>query len=162
MNADAFRQLYEYHFCENRKLWDSYITVITQEQFTQPFTYSIGSIRDHIIHLTEVDDIWFSELRGLSEPLIPFMAESDDRVAIRQQWDTVEKMMREYLVTLRDDTLFTKPIVLDEDKDLIVWQVLSHVVNHATDHRAQILRLLNDLGIETGPQDYIFHVYETL
>lgn len=68
--------------------------------------------------------------------------------------------MREYLADLQDAMLFTKPIALEEDKDLIVWQVLLHVVNHATDHRAQLLRLLNDLGVNTGPQDYIFYVYD--
>lgn len=64
---------------------------------------------------------------------------------------------------MRDEMLFEKPITKpDEDKDLIVWQVLLHVVNHGTDHRAQILRLLNDLGVKTGPQDYIFYVYDHL
>ena len=46
-----------------------------------------------------------------------------------------------------------------EDKDLILWQVLLHVVNHGTDHRAQLLRWLNDLGVNTEYQDYIFYVY---
>jgi uncharacterized damage-inducible protein DinB len=56
--------------------------------------------------------------------------------------------------------LFDKPIKEpEEDKDPIVWQVLLHVVNHGTDHRAQILRLLNDLGGYTEYQDYIIHVY---
>ncbi len=68
--------------------------------------------------------------------------------------------MRDYLGSLRDDMLFEKPIKEPEDdKDLIVWQVLLHVINHGTDHRAQILRLLNDLGVETTYQDYIFYVY---
>jgi uncharacterized damage-inducible protein DinB len=47
-----------------------------------------------------------------------------------------------------------------EDKDLILWQVLLHVVNHGTDHRAQLLRLLNDLGVETTSQDYVFYMYD--
>lgn len=34
MNADAFRHFYNYHFAENRKLWDRYITQLTSEQFT--------------------------------------------------------------------------------------------------------------------------------
>ncbi|MBK7915376.1 MAG: hypothetical protein IPJ94_03790 [Chloroflexi bacterium] len=47
--------------------------------------------------------------------------------------------------------LFDKPIVEpEEDKDLVVWQVLLHVANHGTDHRAQLLRLLNDLGVKNG------------
>ena len=160
MNADAFRQLYDYHFSENRKLWNTYITTLFQDQFTLSVAYSVGSVRDHIVHLIEVDDIWFSELRGLTEPVIPFIDETNDRTKIRQQWDAVEAMMREYLAGLQDGMLFTKPIVMEEDKDLIVWQVLLHVVNHATDHRAQLLRLLHDLGIRTGPQDYIFYAYE--
>ena len=71
--------------------------------------------------------------------------------------------MRDYLTELRDDMLFDKPIEEPEDdKDLIVWQVLLHVVNHGTDHRTQLLRLLNDLGVKTESQDYIFYVYENL
>lgn len=160
MNADAFRQFYDYHFRENRKLWDICITALSQDQFTQPVAYSLGSVRDHIVHLTEVDDIWFSELKGLTEPAIPFISEGDDRTKIRQQWDAVEQMMRDYLAGLRDEMLFAKPIVLEEDKDLTTWQVLLHVVNHGTDHRAQLLRLLSDLGVKTGPQDFVFYIYE--
>ena len=26
MNADSFRYFYDYHFAENRKIWDEYIT----------------------------------------------------------------------------------------------------------------------------------------
>ena len=71
--------------------------------------------------------------------------------------------MRSYLAELRDEMLFAKPITEpEEDKDLVVWQVLLHVVNHGTDHRAQILRLLNDLGVKTTAQDYIFYVYENM
>ncbi|NWF71205.1 MAG: DinB family protein [Chloroflexi bacterium] len=160
MNADSFRHLYNYHFRENRKLWDSYITSLSQDQFTLPIAYSLGSVRDHIVHLTEVDDMWFSELKGLTEPAIPFIVDGDDRIKIRQQWDAVEQMMSDYLADLRDEMLFAKPIVLEEDKDLTTWQVLLHVVNHGTDHRAQILRLLSDLGVKTGPQDFVFYLYE--
>lgn len=68
--------------------------------------------------------------------------------------------MREYLAMLTDAMLFTNPFPDGEDENLILWQVLLHVVNHATDHRAQLLRILHDLGVKTGPQDYIFYVYD--
>jgi uncharacterized damage-inducible protein DinB len=163
MNADAFRHFYDYHFAENRKIWDTYVTPLSHEQFTQEVDYSHGSVRDQIIHLMSVDDAWFSELRGVepSEPFPP--ANLDDRESIRAHWDRVERKMRDYLAELRDDMLFDKPIEEpEEDKDLIVWQVLLHVVNHGTDHRAQLLRLLNDLGVKTTSQDYIFYVYDHL
>jgi uncharacterized damage-inducible protein DinB len=163
MNANAFRHFYGYHFAENRKLWDSYVAQLSHEQFTQKADYSHGSVRDQIVHLISCDDTWFSELRGVEalQPLPP--ADVDDRSIIRAHWDSIEQEMRNYLATLRDEMLFDKPIKEpEEDKDLSVWQVLLHVVNHGTDHRAQLLRLLNDLGVKTTSQDYIFYVYDHL
>jgi uncharacterized damage-inducible protein DinB len=160
MNAIAFRHFYEYHFAENRKIWDSYITSLSDEQFTQNVDYAHGSVRNQIVHLMSVDDAWFSDLRGVENPESLDPANSDDRKIIRAYGDKVEQNMRDYLATLRDDMLFEKPFAEGEDKDLILWQVLLHVVNHGTDHRAQLLRLLNDLGVKTAPQDYIFYVYE--
>jgi uncharacterized damage-inducible protein DinB len=161
MNADAFRYLYDYHFSENRRTWDEYVTPLSAEQFTQKVGYSHGSVREQVIHLMDVDELWFSELRGI-QPAEPLPAASvDDRETIRSRWDGVEQMMREYLGKLRDEMLFAKPIKEpEEDKDLIVWQVLLHVVNHGTDHRAQLLRVIHDLGVKTISQDFIFYVYD--
>ena len=160
MNADAFRQFYDYHFAENRRIWE-YVTQLSPEQFAQPADYSHGSVRDQIVHLMSVDELWFAELQG-AEPPEPFPpADFDDRDNIRARWDSIEQSMREYLAQLRDDMLLGKPIKEpDEDKDLMLWQVLLQVANHGTDHRAQILRSLNDLGVETSSQDYIFYVYD--
>ena len=160
MNANAFRHFYNYHFTENRKIWDTYITSLSQEQFTQNVGYSHGSVRNQIVHLMSVDDTWFSGLRGVEIPESLNPADFDDRKIIRARWDNVEKNMRDYLAKLRDDMLLEKPFAEGEDKDLILWQVLLHVVNHGTDHRAQLLRLLNDLGVKTTSQDYIFYVYD--
>ena len=161
MNAQAFRHFYEYHFTENRKIWDSCVLTLSHEQFTQTVNYSHGSVRDQIVHLISVDNTWFSGLRGVSipEPLNP--TEFQYRESIRAYWDNVEQTMRDYLAALPDDMLSDKPLE-GEDKDLMLWQVLLHVVNHGTDHRAQLLRLLHDLGVKTTAQDYIFYVYDTL
>lgn len=162
MNANAFRHFYDYHFSENRKIWDAYIPSLSDEQFTQQVGYSHGSVRNQIVHLMSCDNTWFSPLRGLEvpEPLDP--AGFPDRETIRARWDAIERDMRAYLASLRDDMLFEKPFAEGEDKDLILWQVLLHVANHGTDHRAQLLRLLNDLGVQTASQDYIFYVYDHL
>ena len=161
MNANAFRHFYNYHFAENRKVWEHVASMIF-EQFTQPVDYSRGSVREQLVHLIDAEDVWFSELGGIepSEPL-PETAIADDRDTIRAHWDKVEQKIRAYLADFQDDMLFSKPIKEpEEDKDLIVWQVLLHVANHATDHRAQLLRALHDLGADTKSQDYIFYVYE--
>jgi uncharacterized damage-inducible protein DinB len=160
MIANVFRHFYDYHFTENRTVWDSYITSLSDEQFTQDVGYSHGSVRNQIVHLMSVDDAWFSGLRGVELSDSPDSATLVDRTRIRANWDTIEQRMREYLAELQDDALFEKPFTEGEDKDLILWQVLLQVTNHGTDHRAQLLRLLNDLGVKTVSQDYIFYAYD--
>jgi len=162
MNADAFRHFYNYHFVENHKIWD-HAAQLSPEQFVQPVDYSHGSVQEQILHLMDADDVWFSELRG-ARPSEPMPAsDSDDRKLIRARWDSIEQGMRDYLAELKDDMLFTKPIKEpDEDMVLTVWQVLLHVANHGTDHRAQLLRVLHDLGVKTTSQDYIFYIYDNL
>ena len=110
MDAHAYRHFYDYHFTENRKNWDSCVMTLSAEQFTQEVDYSHGSVRDQIVHLMSVDEVWFSELQG-TEPPEPFPSASfDDRESIRQYWDSVEMNMRDYLSELRDDILFDRPI----------------------------------------------------
>ena len=162
MNAQAFREYFDYHFSENRKIWDSYIVALPQEQFIQNIDYSIGSVRNHLIHLMNVDEAWFSGLRGVQEPEFLDATTTDNRDIIRAHGDRVENNVRDYLANLQDDMLFTNPLTDEEDRDLVLWQVLLHVINHGTDHRAQVLRLLNDLGVETAPQDYVFYLYDRL
>ena len=127
------------------------------EQFTQDVDYSHGSVRDQIVHLMSADDTWFSGLRGVEIPESLNPANFDDRKIIRAHWDNVEQNMHDYLAKLRDDMLFEKPFADGEDKDLILWQVLLHVANHNTGRRAQVHRLLHDLGVRTTSEGFIFY-----
>jgi uncharacterized damage-inducible protein DinB len=139
------------------------VAQLSYKQFIQYVDYSHGAVRDQIIHLINVEEVWFSELRGgvPSDPLPPTTC--DDRNIIRSHWDSVEQFVCDYLAELPDKMLFDKPIMEpEEDKNLMIWQVLLHVVNHGTDHRAQLLRLLHDLGVKTTSQDLIFYVYGNL
>jgi uncharacterized damage-inducible protein DinB len=158
VNADAFRHLYDYHFAINRSVWDDYVTKLSEDDFRRGNGYSHGSVRDQAVHLMSVDEAWFGDLRG--DAPSDDVAPDADRAAIRARWDTVEGRMRDYLSRLRDDQLLGFPFTEGEDRGLHLWQILVHVVNHGTDHRAQLLRQLNDLGLETTAQDYVFYTYE--
>ncbi len=161
MNADAFRHLYGYHFSENRALWDNYVMPLSDEQFTQAAGYSRGSVRNQVVHIMSADNVWFGELRNADHIEDIDSIVFADREQIRARWDQVEHEMRDYLAELRDDMLLTRPIKEpDDDRNLVLWQVLIHVVNHGTDHRAQLLRQLNDMGVKTVSQDYIFYLYD--
>ena len=159
MNADAFRHLYAYHMAENRLLW-RVCSRLPDEVFEAPSDYSHGSIRNQLVHLMEVDEGWFNELRGMTEQPDVDPATTATRDAIRARWDATEADMQAWLDQLTDERLPTRPLP-GEDAELPVWLVLIHVMNHATDHRAQVYRLMHDLGAGIGrPQDYAFYGYE--
>ena len=124
MNIENVRHFYAYHFTVNRRIWDKCVMALTDEQFTQELSYSLGSIRNQTAHLLNVDERWFSALRG--DPTPPFANYSDfpDRASVRAEWDRVEAMMRERLAELTDARLAD---YLDDDKDAMVWQMLLHV-----------------------------------
>ena len=161
MNAEMFRYLFDYHFAENRRIWDEYVAQLSEAQFTRDSGYSQGSVRDQLVHMISVDDTWFSGLRGEEIPAPLSAASFPDRASLRAAWERIEAGMSTYLADLRDEQLMDHPLE-DEDEALYVWQVLLQVANHGTDHRAQLLRDLHDLGLKTTSQDFIFYVYDHL
>ena len=158
MDVDAFRHLYDYHFAANRKVWGEGVLQLTKQQFIAKVDYSVGSIRNHVIHLINVDNAWFADLRGLTsfKRLNPVHHTDFDK--IRAAWDEVEATMKAYLATLDADILNSKPLQDPQDANMTVAQVLLHVANHGTDHRAQLLMLLAQAGVKTFPQDYYFYI----
>ncbi len=160
MNADMFRGLYDYHFALNRKLWDECIVPLTDEQFARKVEYSVGSARNHVIHMLNINDRWFSGLRGEAIPDFANFETYSDRAMIREKWDAVEARMQAYLKDLRDDDLMSQPFMTPGNDPTALWQVLQHVVIHGADHRAQLLRILSELDVKTFPQDYIIYTWE--
>jgi len=153
MNADGFRKLFDYHISQNRKLWDKCVTQLTDDQFVQDLPYSIGSVRNQTVHMMSIDQRWFNGLQGNAAPNFLQPQAYADRDAVRSEWDAIEDDMRVYLSTLTDDVLAQPFPMLAA---MANWEIMFHVINHGTDHRAQLLVMLNQFGVETFPQDYFF------
>lgn len=163
MNTNAIREFYDYHFVLNRRVWDECIMRLTDAQFVQDLPYSIGSIRNQTVHMMDVDAGWFARLKH--EPRPPFLEPSDfpDRAAVRIHWDHVEAAMRDYLKKLQDADLWETVTFPTRRSGMVTntrWQILLHVVNHATDHRAQLLAMLFQLGAPTLEQDFMLYLWE--
>lgn len=161
MDANAFRYLLRYHFWWSRFLFSEYLPQVAAADLVAPLGYSKGSIRDQMVHLVEVDEAWFGDLLG--EGPGAHWDETDGGPtldAILARRDAIEAKATAYLAGVTDEALASRPYTEGEDKDLHLWQILLHVVNHGTDHRAQVLRQLNDLGIATTSQDLVFFAYE--
>jgi len=153
VDANGFRRLYDYHFALNRRLWDHCIEHLSQAQFVQKLDYSVGSIRNQMVHMLNIDERWFCDLRGQEVPGLLNPVYFFKPPVIRQRWDAVEADMRAYLAALQDAELGRQL-----EAGMQVWEVLFHVLNHGTDHRAQVLAMLHHLGVPTWPQDYAIYL----
>lgn len=149
-------QLYvEYHIDMTRRVW-SLIDTITDEQFIADEIYSHGSIRNLMVHLASVDRRWLAGLKNLED--VGHLKQEDYRTceSAREAFENVAKDLSDYISTLTEEAL-NKPT---EKVDRPQWQILLHLVNHGTDHRATVLQHLNELGVKTFPQDLVIWLWE--
>jgi uncharacterized damage-inducible protein DinB len=137
---------------------------LSDEQFIQDLDYSIGSIRNQVVHVMSVDQRWLARVAGTELPARLNAEDFVTRVETRAQWDAIEANNRAIVYSLSDADLDR---VLTYDlphrgglKHDAVWQIIAHVVNHGTDHRAQILSMLHRLGASTVEQDLMFYLWE--
>jgi uncharacterized damage-inducible protein DinB len=110
------------------------------------------------------DWVWLSRLNGVSPEALPSAAEYPTRAGLRTKWDEVQAATRAYIATLDasrlDEMLHYTSINGRQPRQTPVWQVILHVINHGTDHRAQTLALIHQRGGATVEQDLIRYAWE--
>ena len=164
MRANEVRTIFEYGYWAFDKVWDC-ANRLTDEQFVQELDYSRGSIRNQIIHMMSATQRWIVRLRGGTPG--PHLAYEDfsTRAATKAKWDELRGEALKHVSSLTDADLdgvlhWTLPD-RGAEADNMHWEILLHVANHATDHRAQILAMLNQqFGIQTPEQDLLFYLRE--
>lgn len=160
MNPQTFQMLYDYNYSARDKVWGC-VTALSDAQYTQPLDYSVGSIHEQVVHMMAAEHIWFSRLTGTSPDRLWNGADFPDRDAVWEKWQQVEQTVRSYIGALTDEQLklechYNKTSGAPDSAPIA--GILLHVVNHATDHRAQTLAMIHTLGAETLPQDLIYYL----
>ncbi len=163
MNLTTIRRLYDYHFAQHDQVWAS-IEHLTDAMFVQDIPYSIGSVRNHMVHLMSVDQRWFARAMGVPMPERLHQTDYLTRSAVKAGWDSVQARLRSYITdTLTEADLdrvvpyTVRRLQGDMEHTSAVWEILVHVVNHGTDHRSQLLRILHDFGAPTFEQDMMVY-----
>ncbi|HRF94047.1 MAG TPA: DinB family protein, partial [Aggregatilineales bacterium] len=107
------------------------------------------------------DARWFARIKGESLPDLGDEKDYTTKASIRALWDKFEADIMAKLNTLTNADL-VRLVLYDMPqhggmKTNFVWEILVHVINHGTDHRAQILAMLHQMGAPTLEQDMMFH-----
>lgn len=111
-----------------------------------------------------VEWLFLQRVQGISPTSIPEAQEYPTREAIRQQWDGIASDWQPFLANLSSEALDGSITFTSfngrTQRTIPLWEMLSQMLNHSTDHRAQTLALIHQVGGKTLEQDFIFYAWE--
>ncbi len=157
------RCLFTYHEWAMARVWN-FVAALSDKAFRQPLAYSVGSIQQQLVHILNAERYW---LRRLGAPSLDFLLELEslNQTKLRSIAEDQEQWKIAWLASLDDAGLARLHSFHHPDDSARVswakWQVLLHVLNHSTEHRAQILaQLAQEFGAATDAQDLIYYWWQ--
>jgi uncharacterized damage-inducible protein DinB len=154
-DANQLRRLVDYNQWANEKILSA-IDGLTAEELARPVDAYFGSLETNLRHVLLATRVWLARWKGdvpttLKDP-------------VAGPWPGA------YAATHADFRAFVGPLT-DGDADRIVdykdsrgnpfqmglGQLITHVVNHGTHHRAETGMLLERIGRSPGDMDYVYY-----
>ena len=157
IKPEVFQALFTYNYKLWERMLDS-IDEITDEQFLEPISYSRGSVRHQSVHALAANLFWLEGIQGTPRAEVKRYHGEDygTKQAVRELFHESKTQFMAYVDSLTDEEINRTP----KNMDGPIWQILLHLINHNTDHRAQVLRILADCGATTFDQDLIIHLWD--
>jgi len=163
MNANDLSTLFDYNYWATARIMRVTLE-ITPAQFVAANTSSYESLRGTLVHTMRAEMIWRRRLQGDPMPVgLPVEADFPTHQSLHEAWDAEELQMRSYLQSLNDSDVLA---VIDYKNTKgapfqnVVWNILAHVVNHGTQHRAEAAAMLTDFKHSPGDIDMIVYFRE--
>ena len=154
-DASQLRTLVAYNQWANEKILSA-IDGMPAEELARPVDAYIGSLARNLQHILLATRVWLARWKGETPPKL------DN--PITASWRDV------YATTHAEFRQFVEPLT-DADADRVVHyqdskgnpfqmplaQLITHVVNHGTHHRAETGMLLERLGRSPSDMDYVYY-----
>jgi uncharacterized damage-inducible protein DinB len=158
MTAKEARTHLRYSGWASRKLMDA-ARSLNPDDLNRAVGVSHGSIVGTLSHIHFADRIWYSRVVDPNEPVI----READMAALEQQWPAVQQKWEAWADSLQDadlDRVVSYKMRDGTARETPVWQLLLHVVNHATLHRGQAVGMIRQLGVKPPATDLLFYFGE--
>jgi uncharacterized damage-inducible protein DinB len=147
--------LVEYHYWANQRILRTAAN-LSEAQFTARVFPHHNSLRGTLVHTLSAEWIWLERWHGVSPRTTLREEDWATLDSIRERWRQEEARLRGLLARSSDEDLlrivsytnlsgkaFARPL----------WQLMAHVVNHGTQHRAEAAAMLTELGHSPGDMD---------
>jgi uncharacterized damage-inducible protein DinB len=149
------RQLLLYTLWANRLCLET-AAGIPHEALTRDAGVSFGSLLGTLAHILRSQRRWLARFTGQMQPEA---VEFPDLETLTAGWAETAAQLEFFLASLTEDQLAAD--ITWEDTELgpvtrPLWQPVSHMVNHSTYHRGQVVSLMRQLGYQPPKTDLIF------
>lgn len=152
MQLDELRSLVDYHYWARDRVLDA-AAALPPEQLTRDMGNSFRSIQDTLSHLYAAEWAWCLRWNGTSPKSFPPDVFTDVP-ALRAKWGELEAKVRAVLDRMGTeglDRVIEYTMLNGDQRASVFWQMVQHVVNHASYHRGQVTTMIRQLG-GTPPQ----------
>jgi uncharacterized damage-inducible protein DinB len=135
---------------------------LTREELTRDFGTADRSVLGTLVHVFASDRVWLGRIEG-NLPARFLDPEKDLHMEVLQRdwpplWDRWKSL------GARSEEAMSKRIAYHDLKgnphQTPLWQILLHVVNHATHHRGQVSGFMRAMGKAPPPLDLIYYYRE--
>lgn len=163
MTVTDVKVLFAYNTWATEKIL-SKLVHLTPEQYTAPAPVPFRSLRGTLVHTVSAQWIWRSRFQEQISPT-GHLAEADypDVAGLLALWQKERDALDAYLQTLSEPDLLQNVDYLNTrgvPASLRLNHILTHMVNHGTQHRSEAAMLLTEFGHSPGDLDYIYYVLD--
>jgi len=146
MDADEVRFLFAYDRWATRRVLDV-LDELDSDLWTRPNVVGDRGLGEILVHHLGASQRWRHGFQQTGEEPEPELEPLPTVDQLRRSWAAEWTVVDEWLPTVTDG------FVNDVHDGVPVWQMLVHVVNHGTQHRAEAAALLTAQGRSPGDLD---------
>ena len=160
MNKQDILLLYQYNQWANARILNAAANLM-EEQFVAPAAFPHGGLRATLVHALSAEWVWRTRWEGTSPTSMLKPGDFPDFQSLRLRWADEERRLMNFVDGLSDERLnstFDYTNTSGKPFTKVLWHAMAHVVNHGTQHRAEVAAMLTDLGYSPGDIDLIFFV----
>ena len=158
IDQPVLRQHFEYTIWATRRLVEA-AAGLTPELLNRDFGHADRSVLGTLAHIYAADRIWLGRIEG-APPARFLDPDRDFRMeTLTKDWPELHTRWLAWLDGQDRDSLTAALQYRDLKGNLHatpLWQLLLHVVNHASHHRGQVSAMLRAMGRTPPPVDLIF------
>lgn len=125
------------------------------EQLQRDMQVSHKGVLETLNHIHFADRIWLCRVLGA-----PYEA-AQGRIEI--EWPDIQRRWEEWCdspAAADLDRVISYQDLKGNPYQAPLWQIILHLVNHATLHRGQVMAMMRQLGVAPPPTDLIFYYRE--